>query len=88
MSKQDPFNYGLKITPEDINFYSNIMSSWKKLNGKLNDLTETALKKAFLVECSTTGRLPMLKRIKSRINILVVRRELSELIKGFEKPQS
>jgi hypothetical protein len=78
------FGYNKDLTKEEIQHYSEKLSSWKKFNSFLNDMTESALKKAFIVELQTRNRFTVLKRIKGRINKIVMRREDLELSKLFE----
>lgn len=79
------FGYNEKeLTRTEITHYTKMLSSWKKFNSFIGDMTESALKKAFMVELQTNKRLTVLKRIKGRINKIVLRREDLELSKLFE----
>jgi hypothetical protein len=71
----NPFEYNEELTEAEIKHFYNMLSNWKKFNGFINDMTEKALKKAFVVEWHNRCRLTILLRLKGRINKVCNRRE-------------
>ena len=77
-------DFDKKIPEDEIIYYSEKLSSWKKLNLVIEYLSEDGLTKALLVELQTKKRYHIIQRLKGKLNVLRNKNEL-EIIKKIMK---